>query len=68
MSNENEIINLAKKVYSDVKLLKKDLWPAPKELLDNIDLLRRLKADGLVSFEEKFGSVIAYTAVYEASL
>lgn len=67
-SNENEIINLAKKVYSDVKLLKKDFWPAPKELLDNIDLLRRLKADGLVSFEEKFGSVIAYTAVYEASL
>ena len=51
-----------------MKLVKKDFWPAPKELLDNIDLLRHLKNEGLILFEEKFGSVIGYTAVYEASL
>ena len=49
-----------------MKLLKKDYWPAPKELLENIELLRKLKKKGLISFEEKFGSVIGYTAVYEA--
>ena len=67
-SNEKEILKLANGVYGNVKLLKKDYWPAPIELLDNIDLLRQLKNEGLVSFEEKFGSVIGYTAVYEASL
>lgn len=67
-SNEKEIIKLAGEIYGDVKLVKKDFWPAPKELLDNIDLLRHLKNEGLILFEEKFGSVIGYTAVYEASL
>jgi len=66
-SNEKEILELAHEVYGNVKLLQKDLWPAPKELLDNMDLLKQLKKDGLISFEEKFGSVIGYTAVYEAS-
>lgn len=67
-SNEKEILKLANEIYGNVKLIKKDSWPAPKELLDNIDLLRHLKNEGLILFEEKFGSVIGYTAVYEASL
>ena len=67
-SNENKILNLADEIYGNVKLLKKDYWPAPKELLDNISLLRKLKKEGLILFDEKFGSVIGYTAVYEASL
>ena len=67
-SNEKEILKLAKHVYGNVRLLKKDFWPAPKELLENIHILNRLKDEGLVSFEEKFGSLIGYTAVYEASI
>lgn len=65
-SDEKEILKLANEIYGHVKLLKKDYWPAPKELLENIELLRKLKKKGLISFEEKFGSVIGYTAVYEA--
>ena len=65
-SDEKEILKLANEIYGDVKLLEKDFWPAPKELLENIELLRKLKKEGLISFEEKFGSVIGYTAVYEA--
>ena len=67
-SNEKEILKLANDIYGNVKLVKKDFWPAPRELIENISLLRQLKDEGLISFEEKFGSVIGYTAVYEASL
>lgn len=67
-SNENEILKAANKMYGSVRLLKKDFWPAPKELSDNIDLLKSLKEEGLVSFDEKFGTVVGYTSVYEASL
>ena len=67
-SNEKEILKLANQIYGDVKLLKKDFWPAPIELIENINILNKLKGEGLISFEEKFGSVIGYTAVYEASI
>jgi methylase of polypeptide subunit release factors len=67
-SNENEILKAANKIYGSVRLLKKDFWPAPKELSDNIALLKSLKKEGLVSFDEKFGTVVGYTSVYEASL
>ena len=67
-SNEDEIIESANKVFTSVKLLRKDFWPTPKEMHNHLPLLNSLKQSGLISFEEKFGTIIGHTSVFEASL
>ena len=49
-------------------MVKKKNWPLPETMLTKIDLLRKLKDDGKVDFKERFGIVICYTEVYEATI
>lgn len=68
LSNELSILGNASQVFRSVEQVAKVYWPAPKEMLSNIDQLRELKNKGYITFEEKFGSLICFTSVYRANL
>ena len=58
----------SKKYFKNIKIVKKKNWPLPEEMLPKIDFLRKLKEEKKVDFKERFGIVICYTEVYEATI
>ena len=65
-SNKKSILLQASKYFGSVELLKRDEWPVPPEMKNHISLLKDLKKDHLIDYEEKFGMLIGYTEVYRA--
>ena len=65
-SNTKKIINFAKKLYENVKLISHKEWVMPEDLQKNIKLLSDLKNKNCISYEEKFGLLIWYTDIYVA--
>lgn len=68
LSDVNAIKLTAEKFFKKIKNIKKKNWPLPESMLNNIDLLRNLKKLNKIDFKERFGVVICYTEVYEATL
>jgi len=68
LSDVNTIKTNSKKYFKKIKMVKKKNWPLPETMLPKLDLLRKLKEDGKVDFKERFGIVICYTEVYEATI
>ena len=66
MTNKKSILLQASKYFGSVELLKRDEWPVPPEMKNHISLLKDLKKDHLIDYEEKFGMLIGYTEVYRA--
>jgi cyclopropane fatty-acyl-phospholipid synthase-like methyltransferase len=63
-SNKEAILGKAKSTYMNVDLVERQEWPAPQEMLENIELLEKLKIKGLIDYELKFGKIIGYTEIY----
>ena len=67
LSNRNKILNIAENCFSRVELLKKKEWFLPEEMQNYVDLLGEEKINGNANFENKFGKVVCYTEIYNAT-
>ncbi len=63
-SNKEAILEKANTTFKNVDLVERQEWPAPREMLEHIDILERLKKKGLVDYRISFGQVIGYTEIY----
>jgi precorrin-6B methylase 2 len=66
LSNCDRIISTAKLRFKNVMKIDTNKWFMPEELAREIDLLERLKSEGHINFENKFGKIICFTDVYMA--
>ncbi|MBV9987230.1 MAG: methyltransferase [Chitinophagaceae bacterium] len=66
LSNETEIIAEARRCFEKVSLLKQKAWPLPDDLKPHLALLDRMRNEGVISYEEKFGTHIWTTSIYMA--
>jgi 16S rRNA G1207 methylase RsmC len=67
LSNVDKILQVAKENFSTVVLVGRQDWPLPEELKAYLPLLKKLRDDGSIKLEEKFGMVLCYTEVYCAT-
>ncbi len=65
-SNKEAILDKAKDIFNNVELVERQEWPAPQEMIQNIDILETLKKKGLIDYKLSFGKVIGYTEIYSA--
>ena len=68
LSDVNSIKSHAQKFFKNLKKVKKKNWPLPTMMMNKIDLMKKLKEENKVDFKERFGIVICYTEVYEATI
>ena len=66
LSNVNKIINFTKKKFNKVKVLSKNEWFLPKDLMKCKNLIFDLKKKGVIDVSVKFGKIVCYTAVIVA--
>lgn len=66
LSNHEEILSKANQYFSNVKHLTRNEWFLPKELEDKIEILKELKANQNITYQEKFGKIVCFTDIYEA--
>ena len=64
LSNKKKLINFLKKNKIDYKILDKIEWPLPKNLLQHQDLLKKLKKDKIINYNEKFGMFFTTTEIF----
>ena len=63
LCNEKKIFNFLRKFKINFKILSKNIWPLPKEMQQHKKKLINLKKKNIISFEEKYGLLIAYTKI-----
>tara|TARA_A100001011_G_scaffold392105_1_gene478936 strand:+ start:301 stop:1044 length:744 start_codon:yes stop_codon:yes gene_type:complete len=63
LSNTDKILDYAKNIFSDVKIIKSKSWFLPKEMDNFKDTLYKLRSKKLISFEEKFEKIICNTSI-----
>lgn len=66
LSDTKKIISTAKNSYRNVKLVGRKIWPFPEDLKSHMSLLLKMKEEGVISFEEKFGIFTWSTDIYMA--
>ena len=64
-SDINKILGVANENFL-IEQLSHTEFPLPKEMYKHRDLLNKLKAEGKIHFEEKFGMIIYWTDIYVA--
>jgi 16S rRNA G1207 methylase RsmC len=67
LSNVDKLLLVAKECFGTVERVGRQDWPLPAELKPHMPLLRKLKAEGSIKLEEKFGMVLCYTEAYCAT-
>tara|TARA_Y100001968_G_C19428310_1_gene755633 strand:- start:1935 stop:2657 length:723 start_codon:yes stop_codon:yes gene_type:complete len=67
LSDTKKILDIAKKQYISVKLISHDEWFLPDDLAKHRLQLISLKKAGFIDYCEKFGKVICWTDIYEAT-
>ena len=67
LSNVDRLLQVAKENFGSVERVGRQDWPLPAELKEHLPLLRKLKAEGSIKLEEKFGMALCYTEVYCAT-
>ena len=65
-ANEKKIIKFTKKNFKNVKRIGFNEWPLPKEMIDKISTLEKLKKKGYINYKVIFGMVIWYTKIFIA--
>jgi methylase of polypeptide subunit release factors len=63
-SNKEAILNKANKKFKNIELVERQEWPAPDEMSHHMDILEKLKNNGLIDYKISFGKVIGYTEIY----
>lgn len=66
LSNAELILKNAKEHFNTVNELSSDHWFLPSELAEEIDILKKLKNNKAIYYDEKFGKIVCYTKIYEA--
>tara|TARA_X000000368_G_C23034226_1_gene713905 strand:+ start:484 stop:1209 length:726 start_codon:yes stop_codon:yes gene_type:complete len=66
LSNKDKIIGELEANYTNVKLLKSQEWPLPKEISNNEQLLNELEGENKIYTKSKFGMKIFETSIYMA--
>lgn len=65
-SNVDKIMEMAQQNFLRVERLVHEEWPLPKEMNQEIEVLKKLKEEGCIQITEKFGMVLWFTDVYVA--
>jgi SAM-dependent methyltransferase len=65
-SNVNSILKTANKYYNNIQCVGRSEWILPKSMEHDIPILKELKNDGHIDFEERFGTIVWYTEIYKA--
>ena len=66
LSNVDLILESAKDHFNTVNELSSNEWFLPDELAYQMNVLKKLKDDKAINYEEKFGKIICYTKIFEA--
>ena len=66
LSNEKKIMSVLKKKFEKINLVKSKIWPLPKCMYKNINLLNKLKNKKIIHFENKYGILTFKTDIYHA--
>lgn len=64
LSAERKIVEFAEKNFQHVNKVASQKWFLPVEMKDYLPLMIKMKEEGLISFEERFGAVMCETSVY----
>jgi SAM-dependent methyltransferase len=67
LSNEEKILSVAKRNFSQVELLAEKEWFLPKQIIENIAQILPLIEDGAISCKNKFGTWVWTTKIFSAS-
>jgi 16S rRNA G1207 methylase RsmC len=67
LSNVDKLMQVAKTNFGTVECVGRTDWPLPTELKKQMTLFRKLRDEGSIKLEEKFGMVLCYTEVYCAT-
>ena len=65
-ANEKKIVNFTKKKFKNLKIIGLNEWPLPKELVNKISILEKLKKKGYINYKNNFGMIIWYTKIFIA--
>tara|TARA_B100000989_G_scaffold298801_1_gene289959 strand:- start:1182 stop:1868 length:687 start_codon:yes stop_codon:yes gene_type:complete len=65
-ANEKKIVNFTKKKFKRLKMIGLNEWPLPKEMINKISLLEKLKKKGYINYKNNFGMIIWYTKIFIA--
>jgi ribosomal protein L11 methylase PrmA len=65
-SNVESIISTANKYFSNVECVSRSEWILPESMQDSLKELEKLREDGHIRYDYKFGTVIWYTEIYKA--
>lgn len=68
LSNTVKILSQANKIFQKVSLIGRKMWSLTDEMKSKMEELRELQRNRKIFLEEKFGMVLWYTEVYEASI
>ena len=64
LSRVARLLDTARARFGVVDKVAEQRWPLPAEMVPHLDALRAIRAEGRITFEEKFGMVLCTTAVY----
>ena len=65
-SGVGKILDAARQNFTNVELLQRVEWPLPKDMYEHVSTLQRIKQEGNIQFEEKFGMILCFTDIYVA--
>jgi len=66
LSNTEKILDILAGSFNNTKKIISREWPLPNDLYDKRSILDELKSKKIISFEEKFGMLVAKTEIWEA--
>lgn len=64
LSNERKILYYLKRNFKNIKKIKSQIWPMPKEIINKEKLLYKLKKKSVINFENKMGILTFKTDIY----
>lgn len=67
LSDSLSHLSLLRDTFAEVSVSEKKLWPLPVKLAENKSLLRELASERCIEIVEKYGKVLAWTAVATAT-
>ncbi len=68
LSDTKKIINIANKIFPKLNKLSHNEWFLPEEIKTQKNQIESLKDKGYVDYCEKFGRMICWTEIYEATI
>lgn len=59
-----KLLEFAKKHFNSVEKINSQMWKLPDKMLQHLDVLKRMREEGKINFEIKFGMVLCSTEIY----